>query len=262
MNKDFSEELSFAKQLAQDAKLISDKYYRTDIHIEMKEDNSPVTVADKEINSMVVSRVKEAFPEHGILGEEESWEAGRETLWVCDPVDGTVAFTMGESSFMFSLAMVVDGVVKVAVTLALSSGEMFWSVLGRGSFRDGDKLQVSSRSLKDSWLVFPSSLRRLYRDQKLYQGLDNLSLKTNTVNGGVFKGMMIAQGLSDACIWVSTAINPWDIAAVKLIVEEAGGCVVDLQGKEHRFDNELLGGVVVCSQAIRDEFLAAARSLV
>ncbi len=82
------------------------QFYRADQKVEVKNDNSPVTIADKTINQELISRVKERFPDHGVLGEEASWHEDRDIVWVCDPIDGTVAYILHLPTSMFSLALV------------------------------------------------------------------------------------------------------------------------------------------------------------
>jgi len=250
----FDKELAFAKELAAKARTTALKYYKTNLEFETKEDASPVTIADKEVNDMVIRSVQAEFPEHGVLGEEQSWHEERSLLWVCDPIDGTIAFSMGEPTFMFSLALVKDGEPMVAVAADLASGTVFSAVKGSGSFADDKPIHVSNHPMNMSWLVFPTNLMWLYEGKAMYQALAKAAYQTNIVHGGVFKGMLVAQGLADAAIWPET-IHPWDMAAVKLIVDEAGGKFTDRNDKQHRFDQELSGGVIISNGVIHNELL-------
>lgn len=250
----FEAELNFAKSLAVEAREIALKYYKTDLAFETKEDASPVTVADKEVNDMVIRNVQTQFPGQGVLGEEESWYADRSRLWVCDPIDGTIAFSMGEPTFMFSLALVEDGRPIVAVAADLYSGTVFSATKGGGAFADDKPVNVSQRTLDKSWLVFPTNLKWLYKAQAMYQALNENSYQTNIVHGGVFKGMLVAQGLADAAIWPEST-SAWDMAAVKLIVEEAGGKFTNKDNHEHRFDRQLTNGIIVSNGTIHEQLL-------
>lgn len=247
-------ELAFAKELALKAREIALKYYKTDLEFETKGDSSPVTIADQEVNDMVVSSVQKHFPNHGVLGEEQSWHKERSSLWVCDPIDGTIAFSMGEPTFMFSIALVEDGKPIVAVVADLAEGTVFSAVKGSGAYANKKKMRVSNRTIEKAWLALPTNLMWLYNGKKMYQALEKAVYQTNIIHGGVFKGMLVAQGLADAAIWPET-IHPWDMAAVKLIVEEAGGKFTDKQDGQHRFDQQLSGGVVVSNGTIHAELL-------
>jgi fructose-1,6-bisphosphatase/inositol monophosphatase family enzyme len=155
---------------------------------------------------------------------------------------------------MFSLALVEGGKPVVAVAADLASGNVFSAVKNGGAFADDKPIHVSKRSMSQAWLVFPTNLKWLYEGQKMYQALAAHSYQTNIVHGGVFKGMLVAQGLADAAIWPES-IHAWDMAAVKLIVEEAGGKFTDRNDQQHRFDQELTRGVIVSNGTIHDELL-------
>src|SRR5689334_227090 len=99
--------LTFAKSVAQEAEQIALKYFGFDVKITWKGDTSPLTQADTEINSMLIRRVKETYPEHSVVGEEESMATtNSQYTWVCDPIDGTAPFSAGIPAFTFSLALV------------------------------------------------------------------------------------------------------------------------------------------------------------
>jgi myo-inositol-1(or 4)-monophosphatase len=101
----YEKELRFATDLAQEAGAIMDRYFRAeDIGTELKQDLTPVTVADTTINDLVIDRVQQSYPEHGVLGEENSYEPTRDRIWVVDPIDGTVPFSLGIPTSTFSLA--------------------------------------------------------------------------------------------------------------------------------------------------------------
>ena len=254
MSNNYDKELAFAKQLAQNAKLISDKYYKQPMEFETKKDTSPVTIADKQINQLVIDAVQKEFPADGVLGEEASWHDDRERLWICDPIDGTIAFSMGEACCMFSIALVVDGRPVIAVTRDLANGELFWATAGGGAYRDGQRISVSQRPLHEAWLAMPNRLSLLYEYRTVFEDLDEAAYQSNLIHGGVFKGMLIAQGFADAVVYIKL-VNIWDMVAVKLIVEEAGGKFTDLKGQEHRYDKDLVGGVIVTNGTIHDDVL-------
>src|ERR1700744_5897220 len=146
-----NEELTFAKELAASARQTAAKYYKTALDFKTKRDASPVTIADETINQMVIDRVKERFPDDGVLGEEQTWNLDKKRLWICAPIDGTIAFSMGEPTFMFSIALVVDGVPVLAVTADLTSGTIFHAIKGGGACMDDNPIQASTRSMTEAW---------------------------------------------------------------------------------------------------------------
>jgi myo-inositol-1(or 4)-monophosphatase len=133
----YQTELNFAKQLARDAGVIMKKYFRSDAagtHI--KNDKTLVTLADTEVNSLVIARVKEKFPSHSVLGEEKSFDVqDAKFTWVCDPVDGTQPFAMGLPISSFSLALVDDkGDAVLGVVYDPFEDRLFEAVQNGGAF--------------------------------------------------------------------------------------------------------------------------------
>lgn len=254
MNDNYIKEVEFAKKLALAANKISDKYYRKIVDFKTKGDSTPVTVADEEINKLVIHEVKRAYPDFGVLGEEETWQLDKESLWVCDPIDGTIAFSMGEPVFTFSLALVVNGKPVVAVARELALGRTYWASLGNGAYLGNRRLHVSKRGLGDAWLAFPTELRRLYDYRSIYEPLADAAYQVNAIHGAVFKGLLIAQGLVDGSVY-PMPVHPWDFAAVKLIVEEAGGKVTTAEGEDQRYDKEM-NSIVLSNGIIHERILS------
>ncbi len=244
-NEDLQTYLDFAKDLAIEAGEIMKRYYGQSVLVEMKTGNSPVTVADKEINKLVIEKIKENFPDHGILGEEESWHPERSNLWVCDPIDGTVSFLLHTPIFMFSLAYVVDGETKVAVAYNPMTNELFYAAESSGAWLGAHKLQVSSRVWSRGTRLIrkgsPAELNILDQHElatRLYaEGIGLFSSQA-----AVFAGVLIASGSADGYIFEGKDAH--DVAAVKLIVKEAGGIVTDLEGNEQRYDQKINGAIV------------------
>ncbi len=106
----YTQELDVAKKISKQSGTIMLEYFDGDQQRKMKQDGSPVTVADTAINAMVIAELSKAFPGDIVIGEEESTGGyGLGRRWFCDPIDGTKAFTWGVPTAMFSLGLVVDG---------------------------------------------------------------------------------------------------------------------------------------------------------
>jgi fructose-1,6-bisphosphatase/inositol monophosphatase family enzyme len=253
MNNQYDKELEFAKKLALAANEISDQYYRKVVDFKTKSDTTPVTIADEEINKLVIDEVKRVYPNFGVLGEEETWQLEKDSLWVCDPIDGTIAFSMGDPVFTFSLALVVKGKPVVAVARELALGRTYWACLGGGAYLGNLPIHVSKRDLSEAWLAYPTELKRLYGYRSLYEPLANAAYQVNTVHGAVFKSLLVAQGLVDATV-CPFPVHPWDFAAVKLIVEEAGGQVTTAGGSDQRYDKEM-DSIVLSNSVIHQDIL-------
>lgn len=243
--KNLQEYLAFAKTIAEKAGEIMNSYYRADQSVEIKSDATPVTVADKAINDLLIEEVKKQYPYHGVLGEEASWNETRSELWVCDPIDGTVSFIMHVPLAMFSLAFVEDGVPKVAVAYSPWTQAMYWAVLGGGSHRNGEPIAVSGRDWGQRTMLLGSShggSREPVDHPKIWKELYQAGVNVTKLPGTVFKGCLVAEGSADGRIFVHNGAH--DIAAIKLIIEEAGGKVTDLTGSEQPYSQAINGAVM------------------
>lgn len=246
MSKEFEKEREFAIQMARKAGEIMHHYADQDHQTERKHDKSPVTVADKEINSLLIAEVKRLFPEHGVLGEEEIYESGRKQLWVCDPIDSTASFILHAPLSMFSLAYVDDGEVLVAATYNPWTDELFVATRGDGATKNGEPVRVSDRAWGENAIIVsvsdPGHNNYPTDSPEAAMWIRSQGNHLSHVGGGVFKCMMVAQGHADGFIFPFDGAH--DIAAAKLIVEEAGGLVTDLDGNEQRYDKPLNGAII------------------
>lgn len=240
----FDTQLQFAITVAREAGEIMRTYFHSqDKGTETKQDNSPVTLADTAINQLLIDRVRETFPEHGVLGEEQSYQADRNELWVCDPIDGTVGFILGVPTAMFSLAYVVDGVPQVAVIYEPLLDKLFTATKGTGAYLNNEPVQVNDRaSLNGASIGITASARQMLQREKFCTAMLDDGARLLTIPGNVFKGALVAQGRLDAYIF--PGLSAHDIAAEKLIIEEAGGKVTDIDGNEQRYDQPIRGAII------------------
>ena len=250
----YSKELDFAKNTAYEAGEIMKKYYRGDQHVKIKEDHSPVTIADQTINDHLIERVKKTFPEYGVLGEEANWNEDSQNVWVCDPIDGTVAYVLHIPVSMFSLALVENGRPVVAVAYNPWTDELYWSVKNYGSWRNDEKIKVSDKSWGPGVRLLGSSGKKpeIEKVDQLQEQLGKQGFYVSNTNGTVFKGCMIAEGSAEARSFMHDGAH--DVAAIKLIIEEAGGKVTDLDGNDQRYDKPV-NGCVMTNAIVHKEFL-------
>lgn len=242
---DLQERLKFATDLAYQAGEIMLKYFQIGVAKEDKADGSPVTVADREVNELVIEEVKKHYPNDGVLGEEASYKKDNaEYLWVCDPIDGTIPYTFGLPVSKFSLALVKDGQPVIGIIYDPFEKQLYHAVKNNGAYLNDTKLSVSAaKTLKEGkYLSFANhslpfydggDLARETHKQKLF----NLILLCFTA-----EAMLIASGQTIGCFMGYPTAH--DLAAVKVIVEEAGGKVTDLFGNEQRYDQPIKGGIV------------------
>lgn len=261
MNKNYEDILVFAKDLAGKAGAIMRDYFdrgRDDMQTEVKDNNTPVTIADTKINQMVIDAVSQSFPDHGVLGEELSDHDDRPTLWVCDPIDGTRSFIEGEPTAVFALAFVEDGVPMVAVVYDPFQDKLFTATKGGGAFCNDKPLRVSTRGLNGAIIGASGRLSEIKRRAPLFEALEQRGAYVRFHGGGIFKMMLIAEAKKDGFIFSGTA--PHDSAVAQLIVAEAGGRVTDLYGNDQRYDGPTKG-VIVSNGVIHEDLVHILHSL-
>lgn len=246
------EVLDFAVKLAREAGAIMLRHFSLDLAHETKADNSPVTVADKEINQLVVDAIRKAYPDHGIVSEElAEVQAKSPYVWLCDPIDGTVPYSMAVPIATFSLALCKDGVPIAAVVYDPFTKRMYTSVKGEGAWLNGErKLQVNTAPLRKSitGVTYPRELFGVLVDE------------CKTMNPIFWSTFYVAMqvALGNMTAMVHKGNHPWDAAATKLIVEEAGGKVTDLFGNDQRYDQPTRG-LLATNGVVHDELLALIR---
>lgn len=238
------EYLEFAKDVAKKAGEIMLKYFNVNNDATYKDDKTIVTLADKEINSYLINRVKEKFPDHSVDGEEEQFGKSN-YVWVCDPVDGTAMYARHIPVAVFSLALVVDGESKVGVVYDVFTDTLYSAIKGEGAYKNGEKISVNDYELDDmrsvsNFDMWPEA------EYNLYDSFKQLGKKTYFVGlGSVIRaGMCVASGEFNLAIFPGTKRKNCDIAAVKVIVEEAGGKVTNLFGEDQRYDKDINGAII------------------
>ena len=248
--------LEFAKSVAYEAGDIMRKYFGQKPDSEIKEDDTIVTVADKEINRLVIERVQAAYPDHAVDGEEESHKQNTLHYWVCDPIDGTMPFAANLAISVFSLAYVYDGTPLAGVIYDPYADRLFWASKGEGAYINDERTFVSKIDFGTQAKMSYDQLAKAEYD--VLTPISKLSAETNTymVSPGSTTHMaaMVAQGDFVASIFPGTKGKNVDIAAAKVIVEEAGGKVTDLFGEEQRYDRDIRGAIV-SNGVVHDELI-------
>ena len=232
---DVPAELEFALSLADDADGFTlPRFERADFTLGWKDDRTEVTEADRGAEAMLAARVLCDRPTHAFLGEEHGLQGDTDSpwRWVVDPIDGTSGFVRGLPVWatLIALSHVHDGIV-VAVVSASALPRRWWAARGVGSFADGRRCRVSDVSdLADAQVNVTFS-----------SGWDDLGLTAELVEiarearrargfGDFWQHCLVAEGALDLAI-DAVGVAPHDLAAVRLIVEEAGGTFSDRFGR-------------------------------
>ncbi|HSA83919.1 MAG TPA: inositol monophosphatase [Patescibacteria group bacterium] len=241
---DLHSRLEFATKLAYKAGEIMLKYFQEGVEKENKADGSPVTIADTTINEMVIEEISRQYPQDGVLGEEVSnLQDGAEYLWVCDPIDGTRAFIFGIPTNQFSLALVKDGEPLLGVIYDPYSKRLYTAVKGEGAFLNKKKMAVSKETtIKNSFFALPHFRVPLFDSVGLFGEIVSKGVRSFAFLSITFEAMLVANNKIPAVGYGYTGAH--DIAAIKIIVEEAGGKVTDLLGNDQRYDQPIKGALI------------------
>lgn len=222
------------------------KYFKVGLKTKVKEDKSIVSLADEEINRQVIDEIAKKYPEHSVLGEEASANKQSEYAWVCDPIDGSVPFIKGLPVSVFSLALVKEGKPLIGVVYDPFMKRLYSGVTGKGAFLNDSPIEVNNNNLNRQATIDIEVMPGSKYDFTIAS--HNLSLKTGVYLlqlGSVINACcQVASGQYEACLFDGSKGKYMDIAAVKVIVEEAGGKVTDLFGNDQRYDRDIKGAIV------------------
>ena len=249
---DLAADLAFALALADLADEVTMHRFRTALTVESKPDLSPVTEADREAERLLRARIERDRPGDAVVGEEYGAKRGTNTRrWILDPVDGTKNYVRGVPVWATLIALQDNAHGVVGVVSAPALGRRWWAARGQGAYADGSPIHVSAvRDLSDAQFSY-SSLSGWEKQRRLTGFLDLTRKCWRTRGFGDFwSHMLVAEGAAE--IAAEPEVSLWDLAALQVVVEEAGGRFTDLEG-EARADR----GSVVCTNALlHDEVLA------
>ena len=244
----------FCYSLARKAGEIMTDVFSKGVKREWKENRTPVTVADTKINSLVIERINKEFPEYDVIGEEESSISNNGAyVWVCDPLDGTFPFSHGVPTAVFSLALVKDGIPILGVIYDPWSDRMYYAEKGKGALLNDEPISVNDNTDLgrkilgvEAWKGARYDLSRAYA---LLIEKDAILINTGST---VYISMLVASGEFTGFLF--PGYTCYDGAAIKIIVEEAGGKVTDLYGEEQRYDSDLKG-MIISNGKVHEELL-------
>jgi histidinol-phosphatase len=227
MNSDWRTRYDLAVEAARKAGDLARTYYESTFDVEHKADKSPVTIADKSAEQLIREMVSKAFPADGFLGEEFGDQPGTSGFrWIIDPIDGTKSFIRHVPLWATLIGLEYKGEQIGGVVYIPAMGMMYRALRGGGAFRDERPIRVSATpSLAGSLLCY-SSLNWFTNAGRLDDFLKLYGSTARQRGYGDFYGfVLVAEGAAD--LMVEHGVNPWDIAATKAIVEEAGGRFTD-----------------------------------
>ncbi len=254
------DELTLALDLADAADEISMKYFSRNPETSIKKDGSLVTVADREIEEVIRTRIRMEFPDHAILGEESGLEGSPDSpIWIVDPIDGTNNYAAGIPVFGTLIGLRVGGRTEVGVASAPALGERYDGATGDGARMNGKSISVSSVDSLSDAVVCIGSYRRMVRYGFGDHLAEILKVCRRDRGFGDFWGyMLVARGAAE--VMLEPNLNIWDIAALEVIVREAGGRTSGFSGQpypESRITSKQDNASFLCTNGwLHDELVA------
>jgi len=222
--------MAAAREAAAAAAEIIRHYWRRGVEIEIKSDATPVTIADREAEQAIRKILQAALPEAAIYGEEFGLEGQRGgLLWLVDPLDGTKSFVRRTPFFSTQIALMDGDELVLGVSSAPIYGETMWASRGEGAWLDGERVSVADTSAISQASISTGNVKTLTADAR-WDALGQLIRDSNRIRGyGDFCHYhLLARGSLDLVI--ESDVNILDIAALVVIVREAGGVFTDLDG--------------------------------
>ncbi|MGA9422239.1 MAG: inositol monophosphatase family protein [Rhodanobacteraceae bacterium] len=235
------------------AGIIRERYRSADFSVAIKDDQTPVTEADREAESAIRRVLASRFPDHAFYGEEHGRAGDSEFVWLIDPIDGTRAFVRGYPFFSTQIALMHQGELVLGVSNAMEYGERAWAVRGGGAFLDGKVMRVSRAERFDAHAAISTGNLKTLAAGPRWAVLADLIGRVGRIRGyGDFLHYhLLSRGAIDLVI--ESDLNILDVAALCVIVREAGGVITDLDGAAVGLDTR---SVVAGTPALHAQALA------
>lgn len=230
MTQDLPNFLSVGREAVKQAEKILLRYFESNLNIEFKADQSPVTIADRQAEAIIKKIISDSFPDHGFYGEESGIKKTTSGYqWTIDPIDGTKNYTRGLPFFTTELALFKDGEVILGISNAPKLGKTLFATKGQGAYLNNQPIKVSLvNELAKAYVIFGGL--------KYFVGQKQTGLFTLTNSCGASRGFgdawsyhLLAEGKID-CMVEAKIGGAYDAAAEVIIIEEAGGKVTDIDG--------------------------------
>ena len=247
--------LGTALQAAKAARDLILSYYNGVFDIEIKADQTPVTVADRRAEQLIRDTLSSAYPDHGIFGEEYGAD-NKDTpyLWLVDPIDGTKSFVKRYGMFSTQIALMHKGELILGVSCAPAMDELVWAIRGGGAFNSNGQLHTSKIDSIHQASISTGNIQSLAAGKR-WTALGRILADTNRTRGygDYYHYHRLAAGQLDAVI--ESDVNILDIAALYVIVTEAGGVFTDLDGQPLNLNTDsVLAATPALHAALLTEF--------
>ena len=227
-------------------------HFQTGVKVEAKADETPVTVADREAERTMRSLIEARFPHDGILGEEfGETRPSAPRRWILDPIDGTHAFVHGVPLYGVLLAVEEARELQVGVAHFPALQETLWAARGHGCHLNGRRVRVSDVDRLDAALVLATDAEAFASSAKV-EGWRRLCRATRLVRtwGDAYGYALVASGRAE--VMLDAQFSVWDAAAVRILVEEAGGVFTDWQGNPTHLGGSGVATNAALAEAVRE----------
>jgi len=245
----FEKELAVARRVARESGELALRLQLQGVQPEEKSDLSPVTLADKECEKLISRLLLEAFPDDGLLGEEgANRTAANGRKWIIDPIDGTRDFVRGMPLWSVLIGLEVDGVVETGVCHLPPRGETFFAIRGQGAFRDDTRIGISKIQTVSQAVLCINGLNGMSGRDFAPGLLDWMAPFWGVRSmGGCLDAMLLAAGQVD--FWIENTAKAWDLAPLKVIMEEAGALFRNFDGGDSIYGGDCLAFVPPLEEA-------------
>lgn len=237
-------ELSEMIKVAKDASSLVLDIYHKGFTVEIKEDDSPVTDADKNSDKVIRSHLLKCFPDHAFLSEEESDDLSRlnkDLIFIIDPLDGTKDFVNHDDEFAINLALCYKHEIVASVTAIPVYHKIYYALKNRGAYKLDTETNVCERIFvndkKNDLIVFKSRYHAFENEAEVYARHKD-RIKEVKDAGSSYKACLIAEGKGEITYRLNKGTKEWDTASFTLLIEEAGGYVLDLNKKRIPYNRE------------------------
>lgn len=246
----YQREVEFARKIATAAGANARRIQAAGgIAAETKEDHSPVTIADRENEQLIREAIESEFPEDGILGEEGASKSGTNgRRWIIDPIDGTRDFVRGNRFWCVLVGLEAEDESLVGVAHFPMLDETYWAVAGEGAYLHDERLRASDKKTIGECVFHPNGLH-LAEARPCLPAVVELIQRSWSVRayGGALDACLLAAGKVD--IWFEPKVAPWDLAALRVIIEEAGGVFFAFDGSRSIYT----GSAMACAPGLAGE---------
>lgn len=228
-----SNNLKIAIEAARVGAKIAVGYFNSGLKVEIKSNNTPVTIADRETENAIKNYISKKYPNSKFLAEESGGNTNEGDFWIIDPIDGTKNYVRGIPFWAILLAHCKNGKIKEGVSYTPLVNELIYAQLGQGAYLNGEKVIVSKVSHIEDAFISYGDIMTLKEDK-----ISRLSKRCVSSRGfgDAYSYHLVASGRID--IMVENENSAWDVAPFKVIIEEAGGKVTTIEGSDWKFSDK------------------------